>query len=158
LSAAPRCATITIKQSCELVARGQRAACERFAAREGFGVHTSEDVKTQLRLLGDLRDVFEKYLALSRKSADAAQAAEEDYVRHIAGLLVTIQTRRNELLVHQMAAAGQAIGAEMEGSRVILESSVDLLKRISALYPPLYSPFEDFMANVEAYFAPRPRG
>lgn len=111
----------------------------------------SQEVKRQLRLLGDLRDVLEKYLAIARGPADAGAAVREDHVRRISDMLIDIQMRRNRLLLHQAAAAGQMVRAELDASRAMLESSIDVLKRMSALYPPFYSPLQDFLANAEAY-------
>ncbi len=115
-----------------------------------------KEVTTQLRLLSDLRDVLEKYLALSHQ-ARSIGAAGEDYVRRIAELLIEIQTRRTQLLVQQTGVIGEVTGAEIDSSREVLLSSIDLLKNIASLYPPLYSPFRDLMANVEAYMTPRPQ-
>ncbi|MCU0839781.1 MAG: hypothetical protein MUE49_13830 [Rhodospirillales bacterium] len=115
-----------------------------------------KEITTQLRLLSDLRDVLEKYLALSHRT-QPIEAAGEDYVRRIADLLVEIQTRRTQLLVQQAGIVGDVVSAEIDGSRAVLLSSIDVLKNIASLYPPLYSPFRDLMANVEAYVTPRSR-
>jgi hypothetical protein len=112
------------------------------------------DVTTQLRLLGDLRDVLEKYLALSHRTSAVEQASEE-YVKRITELLLDIQRRRTELLVQQTGVVGEVIGAELEGGQAILSNALDMLKNIASLYPPLYSPFRDVMASVESYIAPR---
>jgi hypothetical protein len=99
------------------------------------------EVTAQLRLLGDLRDMLERWLNLARPGQES--------VAQVQVLLLEIQRTRNQLLVDQVAAAGAAVAEHVKASEALLVASLDIVRTLFGPISPLHRLAADFMRRAE---------
>ena len=104
------------------------------------------DLTQQLRLLGDLRDLLERWLDLAKPG--------QRNVGQVQELLLNIQKARNELLEVSMTTAQFVVEQHVRNSQTLLGASLDVLRAITSPFSPLNNLMQEFLRRAEMLRGP----
>lgn len=104
----------------------------------------------QLRLLGELRDLLERWLDLA--------APGQRNVEQVQALLMDIQRVRNALLVASMSTAGLILAQQLKASEALVSGSLHLLRNITGPLSPLANLAQEFVRRAELLSGPHGSG